>query len=221
MDILWFRIPRKPTDPEGVLGRFGQGHALVMLDRLDEWQVGYVIMKGSYARVHEAGLEALRQSIAGLLTEFPDRINYLKDWKQVAVLNVESSRVRRWYRPGLLLIGDAAHVMSPVGGVGINYAIQDGVVAANVLSAPLKKGVVAVEDLRAVQRQREWPVKVIQWIQTQIQKRVIAAALRTDKPLQIPAPLRLLLRIPILRDLPAHVLAFGVRTVHVEMPGQK
>ena len=221
MDILWFRIPRKPTDPEGVLGRFGQGHALVMLDRLDEWQIAYVIMKGSYAQVHEAGLEALRQSIARLLPEFPERIEYLKDWKQTAVLNVESSRVVRWYKPGLLLIGDAAHVMSPVGGVGINYAVQDAVVAANVLSAPLKKGSVAVEDLRAVQRQREWPVKVIQWIQTQIQKRVITAALRSDTPLQIPAPIRLLLRVPILRDLPARIIAFGVRRVHVEIPGQK
>jgi 2-polyprenyl-6-methoxyphenol hydroxylase-like FAD-dependent oxidoreductase len=221
MDILWFRIPRKPTDPEGVLGRFGQGHALVMLDRLDEWQVAYVIMKGSYARVHEAGLEALRKSIAMLLTEFPDRIEYLKDWKQTAVLNVESSRVCRWYRPGLLLIGDAAHVMSPVGGVGINYAIQDAVVAANVLSAPLRIGIVAIEDLREVQRQREWPVKVIQWIQTQIQKRVIAAALRSDKPLQIPAPVRFLLRVPILRDLPARIIAFGVRRVQVQTTEKK
>jgi 2-polyprenyl-6-methoxyphenol hydroxylase-like FAD-dependent oxidoreductase len=198
------------------LGRFGQGHALVLLDRLDEWQVAYVIMKGSYGQVHEAGLEALRQSIAKLLPEFPNRIECLKDWKQTAVLNVESSRVCRWYKPGLLLIGDAAHVMSPVGGVGINYAIQDAVVAANVLSGPLRMGVVAIEDLREVQRQREWPVTVIQWIQTQIQKRVIAAALRSDKPLQIPAIVRLLLRVPILRDVPARILAFGVRRVHVE-----
>ena len=216
MDVLWFRMPREPSDPEGVLGRFGQGHALVLLDRLDEWQVAYVIMKGSYGQIHEAGLEALRQSIAKLLPEFPNRIESLKDWKQTAVLNVESSRVCRWYKPGVLLIGDAAHVMSPVGGVGINYAIQDAVVAANVLSGALKKGVVAIEDLRDVQRQREWPVTVIQWIQTQIQKRVIGAALRSDKPLQIPVVVRLLLRVPILRDLPARILAFGVRRVQVE-----
>jgi 2-polyprenyl-6-methoxyphenol hydroxylase-like FAD-dependent oxidoreductase len=216
MDILWFRIPRKPTDPEGVLGRFGQGHALVLLDRLDEWQVGYVIMKGSYAQVHAAGLEALRQSIARMLTEFPERIEYLKDWKQTAVLNVESSRVPRWYKPGLLLIGDAAHVMSPVGGVGINHAIQDAVVASNVLSASLKRRNVCLEELREVQRQREGPVKVIQWIQTQLQKRVIGAALKSNKQLQIPWLVRLLLRLPVIRDLPARILAFGVRPVHLK-----
>lgn len=221
MDILWFRIPRKPKDPEGLLGHFGQGHALVLLDRLDQWQVGYVIMKGSYGQVHAAGLEALRRSISNLLTEFPDRIEHLKDWKQVAVLSVESSRVCRWYKPGLLLIGDAAHVMSPVGGVGINYAIQDAVVAANVLSKPLRIRKAGIEDLREVQRQREWPVKVIQWIQTQAQKRLITAALRSDKPLQIPRPIRLLLRLPIIRDLPARIIAFGVRSVHVATAGQK
>ena len=216
MDILWFRIPRAKGDPEGVLGHFGRGHALVLLDRLDEWQVGFVIMKGSYSQVRAAGLDALRRSIADLLIEFPDRIEHLKDWKQIAVLSVESSRVPRWYAPGLLLIGDAAHVMSPVGGVGINYAIQDAVVAANVLSKPLKMRKVAIEELREVQRQREWPVKVIQWIQSQLQKRIIAAALKSDKPLQLPSFMRLILRIPVVRDLPARILAFGVRRVHVE-----
>ena len=216
MDILWFRIPRIEGDPEGLLGHFGRGHALVLLDRLDEWQVGFVIVKGSFSEVRAAGLEALRRSIADLLTEFPDRIEYLKDWKQVAVLSVESSRVPRWYEPGLLLIGDAAHVMSPVGGVGINYAIQDAVVAANVLSKPLKMRKIAIEELREVQRQREWPVKVIQWIQTQVQKRVIAAALKSDQPLQLPSFIRFILQIPVIRDLPARILAFGVRRVHVE-----
>lgn len=221
MDVLWFRIPRKPTDPEGVLANFGQGHALVMLDRLDQWQIAYVILKGTYSQVQAAGLEALRKSVAQLMTAFPKRIDHLKDWKEVAVLSVESSRVDRWYKPGLLLIGDAAHVMSPIGGVGINYAIQDAVVTANVLSMALKRGNVCVEELREVQRQREWPVTVIQWIQAQIQKRVIAAALQSTTALQIPAPLRLLLRIPGLRDLPARVLAFGVREVHVDLPGRK
>jgi 2-polyprenyl-6-methoxyphenol hydroxylase-like FAD-dependent oxidoreductase len=136
----------------------------------------------------------------------------------VSALVVESSRAQQWYKPGLLLIGDAAHVMSPIGGVGINYAIQDAVVAANVLSSSLRMGNVAVEELREVQRQREWPVTVIQFIQTQIQKRVIAAALQSTTTLQIPAPVRLLLRIPYLRDLPARVLAFGVREVHVRKP---
>ena len=149
------------------------------------------------------------------MAEFPDRAGHLKDWTQIAVLSVESSRVSQWYKPGLLLLGDAAHVMSPIGGVGINYAIQDAVVTANVLAAPLKHGNVCLEELREVQRQREWPVTVIQWVQTQIQKRVIAAALQSTADLQMPWLLRVLLHIPVLRNIPARVLAFGVREVHL------
>jgi hypothetical protein len=246
MDVLWFRIPREPNDPEGILAYFGRGHGLVLLDRLTEWQVGFIILKGSFSQIRAAGLEALRKTIAELLTEFPDRINHLQDWKQVAVLSVESSRVPTWFKPGLLLIGDAAHVMSPVGGVGINYAIQDAVVAANVLSEPLKaitasvqhthgeqsvisqvrKGglppphvptaqTVSVDYLREVQRQREFPTRVIQWIQSQVQKRVIGAALRSDRPLQIPWPIRVLLHVPIIRDIPARIIAHGVKRVRL------
>lgn len=216
MDVLWFRIPRQAGDPEGVLGHFGSGHALVLLDRLNEWQVGYVIMKGSYSQVQAAGLDALRRSIAEMLTEFPERIEYLKDWKQISALSVESSRVSCWYKPGLLLIGDAAHVMSPVGGVGINYAIQDAVAAANILSGPMTSGVVTVEQLREVQQRREFPTRVIQWFQAQVQKRIIAAALKSNRPLQMPWLLRLLLRVPVIRDFPARLIAFGIRPVHLE-----
>lgn len=216
MDILWFRIPRDPKDPEGVLGRFGRGHGLVMLDRLNEWQCGFVILKGSYGEIRAAGLEALRRSIAEMAPEFAERIKHLQDWKQISALSVESSRVPCWHKPGLLLIGDAAHVMSPVGGVGINYAIQDAVVAANVLSEPLKSGVVTADELREVQRQREFPTKVIQWIQAQGQKFLIGAALRSDRPLRVPGFLRLLLRTPIIRDLPARVIAHGVKSVHID-----
>lgn len=216
MDILWFRIPRDSKDPEGVLGRFGRGHGMVMLDRLSEWQVGFLILKGSYSEIRAAGIDALRKSIAEMAPEFAERIKHLQDWKRVAVLSVESSRVSRWYKPGLLFIGDAAHVMSPVGGVGINYAIQDAVVAANVLSEPLKAGHVTIEDLQEVQRQREFPTKVIQWIQSQGQKRIVGAALRSDQPLRIPGWVRLLLRTPIIRDLPARVIAHGVKTVRID-----
>lgn len=216
MDILWFRIPRDSKDPEGVLGRFGRGHGMVMLDRLSEWQVGFLILKGSYSEIRAAGIDALRKSIAEMAPEFAERIKHLQDWKRVAVLSVESSRVSRWYKPGLLFIGDAAHVMSPVGGVGINYAIQDAVVAANVLSEPLKAGHVTTEDLQEVQRQREFPTKVIQWIQSQGQKRIVGAALRSDQPLRIPGWVRLLLRTPIIRDLPARVIAHGVKTVRID-----
>ena len=216
MDILWFRWSRRESDGEGLLGRFGRGHGLVMLDRLDQWQVGYVILKGSFQQIRAAGLEALRRSITDMAPEFTDRAETLKDWDQIAVLSVESSRCTEWYRPGLLLIGDAAHVMSPVGGVGINYAIQDAVEAANVLGDQLRLGRLQPDDLRKVQRLREWPTRVIQWIQRQAQQRIIAAALRTNATLDLPRPLRLLLSFPILRNLPARMIAFGVRRVHVE-----
>jgi 2-polyprenyl-6-methoxyphenol hydroxylase-like FAD-dependent oxidoreductase len=216
MDVLWFRWPRRESDGEGLLARFGRGHALVMLDRLDQWQVGYIILKGTYQHIRAEGLEALRGSIVEMAPEFKDRTETLQDWEQIAVLSVESSRCPRWYRPGLLLIGDAAHVMSPIGGVGINYAIQDAVVAANVLTAPLLAGQVRLEHLRRVQRERQWPTRVIQWIQKQVQQRVIGAALRSNSLLTLPPALRLLLRLPVLRDIPARIIAFGVRRVHVE-----
>jgi 2-polyprenyl-6-methoxyphenol hydroxylase-like FAD-dependent oxidoreductase len=216
MDVLWFRLPRKDDDAEGVLARIGRGHFIVMLDRLEEWQVAYLILKGSYQQLRTAGLETLRKSFSEIAPEFADRIAYLKDWKQVAMLSVESSRLARWYLPGLLLIGDAAHVMSPVGGVGINYAIQDAVVAANVLTKPLQVGKVRTNELREVQGQREWPTRLIQRLQSLVQQRVIAGALNTNQTFQMPFLVRLLLRIPFLRDLPARIIAFGVRRVHVK-----
>jgi 2-polyprenyl-6-methoxyphenol hydroxylase-like FAD-dependent oxidoreductase len=180
-----------------------------------DWQVGFIIIKGSSSQIRAAGLEALRKEIAALMTAFPDRIEHLQDWKQVSVLSVESSRVPTWYKPGLLLIGDAAHVMSPVGGVGINYAIQDAVVAANVLTEPLKVGRVTNKELAEVQKQREFPTKVIQWLQAQGQKRIIAAALRSNQALRVPWFVQLLLRAPFIGDLPARVIAHGVKTVHI------
>src|SRR5205085_11210689 len=181
MDVLWFRIERKAYDPEGVLARFGRGHALVMLDRLDQWQIAYVILKGTYQQIHAAGLGELRRSIAEMIPEMAERLDALQDWKQVSVLSVESSRVKQWYLPGLLLIGDAAHVMSPVGGVGINYAIQDAVPAAEILTEPLKEGKLETSDLQKVQKMREWPTRAIQWLQAQVQKRVITTALNTNQ----------------------------------------
>ena len=216
MDVLWFRWPRRADDGEGILGRFGRGHGLVLLDRLDQWQVGYIILKGSFQQVRAAGLEALRRSITEMAPEYADRAETLQDWDQIAVLSVESSRCPQWSRPGLLLIGDAAHVMSPVGGVGINYAIQDAVVAANVLTDPLLAGQVRPDRLRQVQREREMPTRIIQWIQKQVQQRIIGAALKSNAPLTIPPAIRFLLRLPILRDIPARILAFGVRRVHVK-----
>jgi 2-polyprenyl-6-methoxyphenol hydroxylase-like FAD-dependent oxidoreductase len=216
MDILWFRLPRVAADGEGAMARFGRGHILVMLDRLDQWQVGYVILKGSFHELREAGLEALRRSIVEMAPELKDRVEHLKEWKQAAVLSVESSRVPRWYRPGLLLIGDAAHVMSPVGGVGINYAIQDAVAAANLLTGPLKRGQVTLNDLAAVERRRVWPTRIIQRLQTIIQRNVIAGGLDPNRPFRLPLAVRLMLRLPVLRNLPARLIAFGFWPVHLK-----
>jgi 2-polyprenyl-6-methoxyphenol hydroxylase-like FAD-dependent oxidoreductase len=216
MDVLWFRLPRKEDEPEGVLARVGAGHIAVTLDRLDEWQIAYVILKGSYRQVRDAGLDALRASLVSIAPELADRVAHLKEWKQVAMLSVESSRLRQWYLPGLLLIGDAAHVMSPVGGVGINYAIQDATVAANILAAPLGEGRVELRHLREVQRKRMLPTRFIQTLQSFVQRQIIANALTTNQPLQVPRVARLFLRTPFLRDLPARIIAFGLRRIHVK-----
>jgi 2-polyprenyl-6-methoxyphenol hydroxylase-like FAD-dependent oxidoreductase len=215
IDVLWFRLPREAGDAEGLIGRFGAGHAVVMLDRLDEWQVGYIIFKGSYQQVRAAGLDALKKSFAEIAPEYAGRIAHLKEWKQVSMLSVESSRLKTWYRAGLLLVGDAAHVMSPVGGVGINYAVQDAVAAANILVGPLRGGVVTTEQLRRVQRARELPTRIIQAFQTFAQRRVVAGALSSRQTAAVPLPLRLLLRTPFLRDLPARLIAFGFRPAHL------
>ena len=212
MDVLWFRLPRKAEEAEGLSGRFGKGQIVVLLDRSEQWQIAYVIPKGRYQQLRTAGLEALRQSLVEVVPELSDRVEQLQDWSQVAFLSVESNRLPRWYRPGLLLIGDAAHVMSPVGGVGINYAIQDAVVAANVLSNDLKTGTVQISHLATVQRHREIPTRFIQAFQSVAQQRIFARVLNSDPSFQLPA----FLRIPILRDLPARLVAFGVWKVHVD-----
>ncbi|HZU70166.1 MAG TPA: FAD-dependent oxidoreductase [Ktedonobacteraceae bacterium] len=216
MDVLWFRLPRKAGDPEKSGGRLSGGHILIMLDRNEYWQMGYVIPKGGYQEIRAAGLEHLRQVIGEMLPEFAGRVDTIQEWKQVSVLSVESSRLRRWYRPGLLLIGDAAHVMSPVGGVGINYAIQDAVVTANILGNDLLQGKAPTGDLARVQRERELPTRIIQGLQNLIQKQVLTRVLTTDKPPAISPFFSLLLRVPLVRDLPARFIAFGPRSVHVQ-----
>jgi len=220
MDVLWFRLPRQPDDPSGVFGGFSNGRGAAVLDRSEEWQIAYVIPKDSYQEIHTAGIAELRRSIAEIVPILADRVDHLVDWKQVALLSVESSRVRRWYRPGLLLIGDAAHVMSPVGGVGINYAVQDAVAAANLLCRPLKAGRLELRDLAAVQRRREWPTRIIQAFQTLVQRRLIGdVLLKSRGPVTPPSSLRLLFRLPVLRDLVPRLIAFGVWPVHVKPAG--
>lgn len=212
MDVMWFRLPRKPEEADGLSGRVGNGKMVVLLDRSDFWQVAYMISKGAFAQMRAAGIDFLRKSLVELVPEFSDRSHLLQDWSNMAFLSVESSRLPQWYRPGLLLIGDAAHVMSPVGGVGINYAIQDAVVATNILSEPLKRGSWHLWDLAEVQRQREFPTKVIQWFQTLAQQRIIARALNQNQQFTIPA----FLRLPILRDIPAQLIAFGISPVRLK-----
>jgi 2-polyprenyl-6-methoxyphenol hydroxylase-like FAD-dependent oxidoreductase len=221
MDVLWFKLPREKGDPEGLQGRFGRGRIAVMLDRDDYWQVGYVIPKGTYPELRREGIEALHRGFGELIPEFADRVEHVKDWSQASLLSVESSMCPRWYRRGLLLIGDAAHVMSPVAGVGINYAIQDAVVAANVLSGPLKESQARLVDLDVrhlakVQRRRRLPTRLIQGAQALIQRQVLARALGSDEPFAPPLPLRLLLRAPIVRDIPARIVGFGFWPVRVK-----
>lgn len=218
MDVLWFRLPRKPTEPEGAMARVATGRLMAMLDRREQWQIAYVIPKGSFHNLKAAGIEALRQSIVELAPELADRVDCLKDWKQVALLSVAADRLRQWYRPGLLLIGDAAHTMSPVGGVGINYAIQDAVAAANILTEPLKTNRLRLSDLRAVQRRRELPTRVIQTIQSIIQQRVVANVLDLNKQPKLPGRLLWLMRFRFVRSIPARVMGIGLRPEHVHLP---
>ena len=218
MDMLWFRLPRQPDDPvdAGATLRIGQGRLLVLQNRYAYWQIGYAILKDSYSHVRAAGLEALQRSVRELVPWAHNRVDQLSDWRDIAVLSVGADRLSQWYQAGLLLIGDAAHIMSPVGGVGINYAIHDAVVAANILARPLRSHTVHERHLADVQRQREWPTRVIQAFQAQIQQRLIAPALRGSASFRLPLSMRLVPRIPLLRTIPATLIAFGPKRVRVE-----
>jgi 2-polyprenyl-6-methoxyphenol hydroxylase-like FAD-dependent oxidoreductase len=219
MDVLWFRLPHIPGDlPEAegrVLGGIGVGRILGVFDRFDYWQVAFVFPKGQYQNLRADGIEAFRRAIVEIEPSLAEHVKTIADWHQCSLLSVESSRCPRWFKPGLLLIGDAAHVMSPVGGVGINYAIQDAVVTTNLLTAPLKAGRLQVGDLAGVQKEREWPTKVIQSVQSGVQNRILANVLRSQTALKIPWFARAFFAIPVLRDIPARFLAFGVKRVRL------
>lgn len=215
MDVLWFRLSHDSRDPEGALGRFGQGHFVAMLNRFDYWQIAYGIPKGTYKELHATGLEDLRRHVAELAPEFADRVDQLQDWRQISVLSVEADRLPRWYQPGLLFIGDAAHTMSPVGGVGINYAIQDAVVTANELVPALRAGQMRLRDLARVQRARELPTRLIQGAQSFVQQRFLSPTLRSRGPGQIPPLMRIVFSIPGVRALPAFVVGLGFMPAQV------
>jgi 2-polyprenyl-6-methoxyphenol hydroxylase-like FAD-dependent oxidoreductase len=219
MDVLWFRLSHREHDQiEGLGARVSNGLFVLFINRFDYWQMGCVIPKGGYGQVRAAGLEQFRNAIAAAVPEMADRVKELKEWKQISVLSVESSRLKSWHLPGLLLIGDAAHVMSPVGGVGINYAIQDAVVASNLLGEKLTIGTPIQErDLAEVQRRRELPVRVIQTFQSFAQ-RAVMARLRTTGPDSVftpPPVVRFLLRRPVVLALPARLIGFGLWPPHV------
>ena len=218
MDVLWFRLSRLRGDPEDPVARFEMGRIFIILNRGEHWQCGFVIPKGSVEQLRERGLEPFRQSVAQLAPFAADRVGELREWDAIKLLTVRVDRVRQWYRPGLLCIGDAAHAMSPVGGVGINLAIQDAIAAANLLAAPLRADRVTVEDLRRVQRRREWPTRVTQRFQIFAQNRVIGRVLGSADQLSPPFLLRLLARFPFLSRIPARLIGIGVRPEHVTTP---
>jgi 2-polyprenyl-6-methoxyphenol hydroxylase-like FAD-dependent oxidoreductase len=218
IDVFWMRISRVPGDP-GSGGRIDAGSFFAMLDRGDYWQLAYVIPKGESEPIRAAGLPAFREIVAKALPFLAERVGELKTWDDVKLLTVRIDRLRKWYRPGLLCIGDAAHAMSPIGGVGINLAVQDAVATANLLWKPLKEGAVTEDDLAGVQKRREFPMRVTQRFQVLAQKRVIQPVLSSTAPtLSPPWALRLMNKIPLLQQIPARFIGIGVRPEHVQSP---
>ena len=212
IDVLWFRLSRQLEDPQSSMGRFDTGAALVLINRREYWQCGYVIGKGAADEVRRNGLPAFREKLARLLPWAAARVGELVDWDQVKLLTVQIDRLKQWWRPGLLCIGDAAHAMSPVGGVGINIAIQDAVAAGNILSSKD----FSTAKLRKIQRRRAWPVRATQRLQILVQDRVITRVLGSPRPLEPPLFFRLASRFPRLRRIPGRLIGMGIRPEHVE-----
>ena len=216
MDVMWFRLSRRPDDSEETFGHIEGGRMMVMLNRSDYWQCAFVIPKGSAEEVRRAGLDNFRKVIGEMSPFVRDRLGELESWDQVRLLTVAVDRLRRWYRPGLLCIGDAAHAMSPIGGVGINLAVQDAVAAANILAQPLRHGTVTMETLEQVQRRREFPTRFTQRLQIVLQNNIIGPALTGQRP---KAPFFMkMLQWPLLRRIPGRLLALGIRPEHIRTP---
>ena len=219
IDVLWFRLPKEKTAANETGGTFGAGAMIVEIDRGDYWQCAYVVPKGAAGEIQAQGIDAFRQNVAHAAPELAPVVGALKDWQQMKLLSVSLDRLTRWWRPGLLAIGDAAHAMSPVGGVGINLAIQDAVAAANILAAPLAAGKDIDPLLRKVQERRQLPTRVIQRVQRAIHDRVLTPLVVRKIVLdKLPWPLRLFQRLPFLSRIPARLVGLGVRREHIRSP---
>jgi 2-polyprenyl-6-methoxyphenol hydroxylase-like FAD-dependent oxidoreductase len=216
MDVMWMRLSRRATDPGQTFGHVDRGRILVLINRESYWQAAFVIAKGEADRIRQKGLSSFREGIAGLAPFLRDRVQELTDWKEVSLLTVTVDRLQQWYRPGLLCIGDAAHAMSPIGGVGINLAIQDAVATANILGPVLRQRPPAESELRAVQRRRILPTRIVQGVQVVVQNRVISPVLASSERPTLPRALKLLQRWPYLRRFPARLVGIGFRPEHVE-----
>jgi 2-polyprenyl-6-methoxyphenol hydroxylase-like FAD-dependent oxidoreductase len=217
MDVLWFRITKKESDSSSLFGKVDLGKILIMLNRGEYWQCGFLIRKGEFENIKLEGIDSFRQSIAEFAPAFTERVKEIKEWDQVKLLTVKIDRLKKWYCDGLLCIGDSAHAMSPIGGVGINLAIQDAVAATNILIPVFLKGTVLQSDLEKVQKRRELPVKIIQRVQVLIQNKVIDRVLGNHVHPSLPWQLRLIRRIPYLRRIPAYLIGKGIRMEHVKI----
>ena len=218
MDVLWMRLSRKPADPGQTFGRFDAGRILVLIDREDYWQIAYAIPKGTADDLRQRGLPAFQEELARLAPFLLDRVSELSGWDDIKLLTVAVDRLTQWFRPGMLCIGDAAHAMSPIGGVGINLAIQDAVATANILGEKLRQGTVTEDALRAVQRRRTFPTRATQRLQLLVQNNVIKRVLGGTGRLSPPWPVRLMGRWSVLRRIPARVIGVGFRPEHVKTP---
>lgn len=214
IDVLWMRVSKKEKDPQQTLGFFEQGKLLVLLDRGDYWQCGFVIPKGGFDAIRARGLQQFQSDIVGFAGFLRDRVAELDDWSKIKLLTVQINRLRDWCRDGLLCVGDSAHAMSPAGGVGINLAIQDAVATANLLAERLRTGPVSVDDLRSVQARREWPTRLIQAMQVFVHRHVVTGQTSQRKD-SLPLVVRLLKWFPVLRHLPARFIGIGPRPEHI------